>query len=153
MSWDSSSDAIRIARDAAGRIELRLDSGTEDLFRYRRFFTSGSALHESNGEFDSLQIAREQSRYTLPGQKHHVTISFSDSAPGVTDSELKRLFDRLYRADESRNRVSGGSGLGLSICKAIVEAHLGEIVAQPSHLGGISIRISLPRRILEESQS
>ncbi|THF67231.1 sensor histidine kinase efflux regulator BaeS [Pseudothauera nasutitermitis] len=71
-------------------------------------------------------------------------LSIEDSAPGVSDDKLPRLFERFYRADASRNRSSGGSGLGLAICRNIVEAHGGRIVAGQSPLGGLRISIELP---------
>ncbi len=71
-------------------------------------------------------------------------IDFKDSEPGVTDEERRKLFDRLYRVEGSRNRASGGAGLGLAICRNIVEAHEGSIEALHSPLGGIWIRITLP---------
>jgi two-component system sensor histidine kinase BaeS len=58
--------------------------------------------------------------------------------------ELPRLFDRFYRVEASRSRSRGGAGLGLAICKTIITAHEGEIIAQASRLGGIRIHISLP---------
>ena len=73
-----------------------------------------------------------------------VTVDFRDSAPGVTPAERERLFERLYRVESSRNRSTGGAGLGLAICRNIVEAHGGNIVAESSPLGGLWIRIELP---------
>ena len=73
-----------------------------------------------------------------------LTIICQDSAPGVGLAEMKKLFDRLYRVESSRSRASGGAGLGLAICKKIVEAHEGTIVAEPSDLGGVLIKIELP---------
>jgi two-component system, OmpR family, sensor histidine kinase BaeS len=73
-----------------------------------------------------------------------VELEFSDSAPGVPPEELEKLFERLYRVDSSRNRATGGAGLGLAICKNIVEAHEGSISALPSPTGGVLIRIELP---------
>lgn len=75
---------------------------------------------------------------------HHLTIHLLDSAPGVSASELPHLFDRLYRVESSRNRAIGGAGLGLSICRNIVEAHGGVINAQSSPLGGLWQTITLP---------
>lgn len=69
------------------------------------------------------------------------TLSIEDSAPGVSDEQLPRLFDHLYRADNSRNRSTGGSGLGLAIARRIVEAHGGSISAMASPLGGIRMTI------------
>ncbi|MFT7683586.1 MAG: two-component system sensor histidine kinase BaeS [Moritella dasanensis] len=92
-------------------------------------------------------------RYTNPvGQIHinlqqthdAVLLTIEDSAPGVPDEALPKLFDRLYRVDKSRSRAYGGSGLGLSICENIVKMHNGHISAQHSALGGLKITISLP---------
>ena len=73
-----------------------------------------------------------------------LTICFEDSAPGVPEKALERLFDRLYRVDKSRNRELGGSGLGLAICKQIVESHGGKIMAAPASAGGLLIRVEFP---------
>jgi two-component system sensor histidine kinase BaeS len=75
---------------------------------------------------------------------NQTTVDMQDSAPGVPSSELERLFERLYRVEASRNRTAGGAGLGLAICRNIVDAHAGTITAQPSPLGGVWIRITLP---------
>ncbi len=73
-----------------------------------------------------------------------LVITFEDSGPGVPVSALPRLFDRLFRVEQSRSRSSGGSGLGLSICKEIVACHSGEIQAAKSALGGLLITIRFP---------
>ena len=73
-----------------------------------------------------------------------VTVDLMDSAPGVDETHLPRLFERFYRVEASRNRASGGAGLGLAICRAIVEAHGGSIAAKPSPLGGLWLSIRLP---------
>ena len=65
-----------------------------------------------------------------------VAIDVLDSAPGVAPEMLPRLFDRFFRAEESRNRQSGGAGLGLAISRNIVEAHdgYGVMVDDPEQL-------------------
>ncbi len=73
-----------------------------------------------------------------------LTLLLDDSSPGVPESELPRLFDRLFRGETSRSREHGGSGLGLSICRATVEAHGGTIDASASPLGGLRVTITLP---------
>jgi two-component system sensor histidine kinase BaeS len=80
-----------------------------------------------------------------------VAIEFEDTKPGVPVGDLDRLFDRLYRVEESRSRETGGAGLGLAISKNIVEAHGGTITASPSQMGGVLIRIALP--LVEENSS
>ena len=71
-------------------------------------------------------------------------ILFQDSSPGVPAADVDRLFERLFRVENSRSRTSGGAGLGLAICRNIVEAHGGTIAAEPSPFGGVSIRVTLP---------
>jgi len=73
-----------------------------------------------------------------------VLLQFADTKPAVPTEALDRLFDRLYRVDPSRSRVHGGSGLGLSICKTIIEAHEGTITALHAASGGLQIEITLP---------
>jgi two-component system sensor histidine kinase BaeS len=73
-----------------------------------------------------------------------IVVELEDSAPGVPADEMEKLFDRLYRVETSRSRTSGGAGLGLAICRNIVEAHGGTITASPSPLGGLLMRVSIP---------
>lgn len=98
-------------------------------------------------------LLKNSRRYTDSGgaiqvsawrQGNQVSFKVEDTAPGVDAETLSRLFDRFYRGEASRNRASGGAGLGLSICRNIVEAHQGSISAQPSPLGGLQIIVTLP---------
>lgn len=73
-----------------------------------------------------------------------VTVTVDDSKPGVPDESLPRLFERFFRADPSRTRGRGGSGIGLALVKKIVLAHGGSIRALHSELGGVRIEIQLP---------
>jgi len=77
-------------------------------------------------------------------QARTVIIDFQDSAPGVGEADRERLFERLFRVESSRNRATGGAGLGLAICRNIVEAHQGKISAQSSPQGGLWIQVELP---------
>ena len=70
-------------------------------------------------------------------------LTVEDSAPGVAPELLPRLFERFFRVESSRGRAGGGSGLGLSICRSLVEAHGGRIQAEASPLGGLKIRVVL----------
>lgn len=85
---------------------------------------------------------------TQPGR---LLIYWQDSAPGVNDDQLARIFERFYRTEGSRNRASGGSGLGLSICQNIVEAHNGTIYAQHSPLGGVRITVEFATPVMNKA--
>lgn len=74
----------------------------------------------------------------------HWHLSFADTAPGVDADQQTQIFERFYRTESSRNRASGGSGLGLTICKNIAEAHDGSIAAQQADSGGVQITLQLP---------
>lgn len=100
-----------------------------------------------------LNLLGNSLRYTDPGGKvavslavrdGHAVIDVQDSAPGVAEEHLPRLFERLYRVDPSRSRETGGAGLGLAICRNIVEAHDGRIDARASNLGGLWVQLVLP---------
>ncbi|MDQ2150824.1 ATP-binding protein [Alcaligenaceae bacterium C4P045] len=94
-------------------------------------------------------------RYThSPGELHialvvdqaegRAVLTFDDTPPAVPDESLLRIFDRLFRVEGSRNRASGGAGLGLAICQRIVEGHQGTITAHASPLGGLQVKVCLP---------
>ncbi|MBR9728014.1 ATP-binding protein [Shewanella intestini] len=75
---------------------------------------------------------------------NQLVITIKDSSPSVPDAELEKIFERLYRVEKSRNRSTGGSGLGLSISQNIIQAHNGTITATTSDLGGLAVTVSLP---------
>jgi signal transduction histidine kinase len=76
-----------------------------------------------------------------------LAIATSDTGVGVAPEHLTRLFDRFYRADAARDRQHGGAGIGLSIAKALVEAHDGQIEAHSEGPGtGCTFRVTLPCR-------
>jgi len=83
-------------------------------------------------------------RITLTRTGDSARLAIDDTPPGVPETSLPMLFERLYRVDNSRARNSGGAGLGLAICRAIVAAHGGTIRAEASELGGLCILVDLP---------
>jgi len=72
------------------------------------------------------------------------SLRLEDSGPGVAEDQLSNLFERFFRVEGSRSRATGGAGLGLAICKSIVEAHGGRIGAERSPHGGLAVTIELP---------
>lgn len=74
-----------------------------------------------------------------------VIIAVSDNGIGINDRNLKHIFEIFYRADQARTKVRDGSGLGLAVCKEIVELHGGHIWATSKEGHGTTIMISLQR--------
>jgi len=71
-------------------------------------------------------------------------LSVSDTGTGITEADLPRVFDRFYRADKARSRVSGGAGLGLAIVKWVADAHGGTVEACSTPGQGSLFVLSLP---------
>lgn len=82
---------------------------------------------------------------TAHEEGEHLRISVSDTGPGIPQEVRERIFDRFYRSDSGRSRDRGGSGLGLSIVKSVVEAHGGEVSVR-SGPDGTTFTIIIPRR-------
>lgn len=76
--------------------------------------------------------------------KAQVVVEVSDDGPGIDPEDLPHLFDRFWRADQSRARESGGSGLGLAITRKLVEAHFGTIRATSSASAGTTFTVTIP---------
>jgi two-component system sensor histidine kinase BaeS len=88
-------------------------------------------------------------RYTAPGGSVTVgangtTITVRDTGIGIAPADLPKIFDRFWRADESRSRASGGSGLGLAIARQLTEAHGGTIEVESKPARGTLFTIRLP---------
>lgn len=74
-----------------------------------------------------------------------VKVVITDQGEGIPEQELKRIFDRFYRVEKSRNKRHGGSGLGLAIARSIIEHHGGEIGAESTPGQGSSFWFTLPQ--------
>ncbi len=71
-------------------------------------------------------------------------LTVSDNGPGMPQEQASRVFERFYRADPSRSRASGGSGLGLSIVHALVRAHGGTVRVDSAPRDGFRVTVTLP---------
>ena len=145
---------IQILRTTVERFQPRLDQcgivPTLDVDRLQGLPIMGDG-HRLEQVFTNIldnacKYVQAPGALTIRGEKREqgMTIYFHDSGPGVSQEALPRLFDRLFRVDPSRSRATGGSGLGLSICKQIVENHGGDISADTNTNGGLTICIRLP---------
>ncbi|USK67260.1 HAMP domain-containing histidine kinase [Peribacillus frigoritolerans] len=91
------------------------------------------------GEKNDLNVY--MSGYT---RRDYAYFQIEDDGVGVPDQQMSSLFHKFFTVDKSRQMDNGGSGLGLSSCKSIIEHHGGEISAFHSNYGGLGIRFSLP---------
>ena len=141
---DKSIDAFAIAYEQKG-IEIQKAYKSEnipmisgDIALLKRVFAN--LLENTLKYTDAPGVLKLYCRVSGP----HVVIKMEDSAPGVPAKCCESIFERLYRLEQSRNRASGGSGLGLSMSREIISLHQGTITASPSSLGGLKIAIELP---------
>jgi len=91
-------------------------------------------LHTPDASSVSVELRRERDEFV---------ICVTDRGPGVPEAELGKIFDAFYRVDTSRQRESGGYGLGLSITRRAIERHSGSLVARNVN-PGLSVTVRLP---------
>ncbi len=100
--------------------------------------------HSPQGGSIVLEVRREA---------EGVVVSVADQGPGIAEGELPMIFERFYRIDRSRARESGGSGLGLSIARSLVEAHGGRMWAESEPGKGTAISFTLPLTSAETTRA
>ena len=130
------------ARQVELSLEVSADLPDMDLDRVRMSQALGNALSNAINSTEAggniVLEAGLESDETL-------AISIIDNGIGIHAADLPHVFDRFYRADQSRSRGIAGTGLGLAITRAIVEAHGGTITTTSDGLGqGVTVTIRLP---------
>ncbi len=119
--------------DQTNKLEIELDSDrikqvlTNLVANASRFAPAGSTV--------SVVAAQE---------KKNLRISVIDRGEGIPEPLQEKVFDRFYRADNSRNRETGGSGLGLAIARSIINAHGGKIWTETTPGGGATFSFEIP---------
>lgn len=124
IQWTASGEPSPVVLGDPGRLRQVFSNLMENALRYT-----------DKGGFLKIVAARVEGR---------LVIYFDDTPPGVPDEALSRLFERFYRVDASRSRDHGGSGIGLSVSRNLIEAMGGALKAAHSDLGGLRIILSLP---------
>ena len=109
----------------------------EDLYRRKGFYLAQVSPDEKALEESGILLLRVR-------EGEQVQICFSDAGPGIPPQSLPYLFDRFYRVPGENTLKRSGTGLGLYICKKIVEAHRGQISVESQLGAGTTFFINLP---------
>jgi len=98
---------------------------------------------------NALRYSTEGSQVyiSLHQEENNVLISVADSGPGLSEDELPLVFNRFWRSDKSRARLTGGAGLGLAIVHQLIEAQAGKVAANNLPEKGLQISIWLPASV------
>jgi two-component system OmpR family sensor kinase len=136
-------DAAADARAVAPQREIKLEAHTPvviygDDMRLRQVVGNlmrNALVHTPGTTPIEIAVSRENGLARL---------SVADHGPGLPADQLEKIFEPFYRADPSRNRDSGGAGLGLSIVNAVVSAHGGRVKVKETSGGGATFEVELP---------
>jgi two-component system sensor histidine kinase BaeS len=144
--WALALDEAQAFGDKLAAAQLRLDIGAGTPARL--VAGDGGALRQV-----FANLLENCVRYSAAGGVVHLhgeaigadaVIVVDDSAPGVADADLPHLAERFFRVEHSRSRATGGAGLGLALCRRIVEDHGGRLTFDHSPLGGLRVTMRLP---------
>jgi two-component system osmolarity sensor histidine kinase EnvZ len=131
-------ESVRQARRKGGEITLRIESGLRVAVRPFAFQRCVTNLLDNAMRYAphvSVQAGRWRDR---------IEVIVDDDGPGIADNYREDVFKPFYRLEVSRNPMTGGIGLGLSIARDVARSHGGDIVLGESPLGGLRARIWLP---------
>ena len=143
VASDAVHDAQAVAPQHTIRLEVLDGPGTPEVLgeegRLRQVLSNlvtNALTHTPPGTAVTVRVGTQGTQ---------VLLEVADNGPGLSTEDAERIFERFYRADESRARASGGSGLGLSIVAALVAAHGGSVSVDSRPGQGASFRVLLPR--------
>ncbi|MGO9198186.1 MAG: sensor histidine kinase [Acidimicrobiales bacterium] len=139
VAEDAVRDALVVAPDRQISVRMLGDlvalGDEERLHQVMANLVSNALAHTPAGS--PVEIVGDQAG-------EYVRLQVIDHGPGVPPDERGKVFDRFWRADESRQRTKGGNGLGLSIVAAVVSAHDGRVFVRDTPSGGATFVVELP---------
>jgi signal transduction histidine kinase len=140
--WEGHASAMGVRLTKTLRCEASLDGDSLLLGRLFDNLLENALAHTPRDGVVSIGMA--------PSPPGGCTVTITDSGPGIPAALRPVVFERFARGDSSRSRRTGGAGLGLAICAAIVSAHKGTIAIDDDHVGGTRIVVRLPVTRLSE---
>ena len=150
LAADAVADARAVAPDRPVTLDVSTDGGAAvvigDEHRLRQVLGNlvGNALaHTPAGTPVAVRVRDRHD------DRSWVVLEVADEGPGLAPDEAERVFERFYRADPSRTRAQGGSGLGLSIVASLAEAHGGSVELDTEPGNGATFRVVLPAAEVE----
>jgi heavy metal sensor kinase len=153
-------DLGELAASTAGEMTLLAD---EKSIQLRTHAPAGIQVEGDRTRLQQVivNLLDNAIKYTQAGGKVEIRVGREgdravlevfDNGPGIAAHALPHVFERFYRADKARSRASGGSGLGLSIVKAICAAHSAEVKVSSQEGRGTSFRVELPLLTVSASE-
>lgn len=131
------------ARAGNRRIKVSFEAG------FPAVFVDPDKMNEvmTNLVENAIKFSQEESTISIEGHvvPHHVTVSVADEGLGIPDADQPHVFERFYRVEDSAIRSTPGTGLGLHICKSLVEAHGGQIWVESEPGRGSRFTFAIPR--------
>ncbi len=134
--WRPQAEEREVRLETAVEIGFVLDADEDRMYQVLANLVSNAIRHSPPG---TSVLLRADAR------NGHARLEVSDQGPGIAPDEAERVFERFYRSDHARASTDGGSGLGLSIARWIVELHGGQIRAEQADPHGCRMVVELPR--------
>ncbi|MDP2234210.1 MAG: ATP-binding protein [Actinomycetota bacterium] len=128
-------DAIGLAVDERIEVGLHIHADRDRLTQAIGNLLSNAARYSSPGGTVTLSVRRDDAR---------ALIEIADTGIGIAEEDLEQVFSRFWRADEARDRASGGLGIGLAVVREIIERHGGSVEATRREGGGSVFTIAIP---------
>ncbi len=148
-----SSDEQRKSLDLAGLVQSVCDDGAElgHQITYKgpvrvSFLGRPLALRRVfDNLVDNAVKYGKRASVLLVETEENIVITVMDEGPGIPEAEFERVFDPFYRVESSRNRETGGVGLGLAVVRSIIRGHGGEVTLSNRKKGGLCATVTLPK--------
>lgn len=141
--FDLEKSGVRLCLEAPAGGQLLVAADPDKLGRVL------TNIFNNSEKYMGQQPAAADKKVTVSVREwgEHALVAIEDTGPGIDEEDLPYIFDRFYRAEQSRNSETGGSGLGLAIVKQIIEGHGGTVWAENVEAGGARFCLLLPRAL------